>query len=510
MNDILHELKSLRNKNSKSAGVIDGLTNSEDIAEHFKTLYAHIYNTHHDKVHLNKFMQENNHNISQNDIDIVEKITPDLVKNLISKFNNNKNDSTYDWKSDALKAGVGSLADPLCDLMRSLIIHGHIPNIFLLCSLVPIVKNNNSSKLSSSNYRLIAISALLLKLFDQILLELSQPNLKPSSYQFGFQSGLSTGLCTWSLTETINYFRNRDTPAFLCLMDLTKAFDLVKLSLLFRKFKYKVAPIFIRFLIYSYIHQECAVSWNGVHSSVFNITNGVRQGAVLSPALFNIYIDDLFNELSNSGYGCKIQDLYFGCFGYADDIALVAPCREALQNMINICAKFFDHHGIKISTDSDIKKTKTKVLVYGVVNKPSSLILGTKPLPFVLSWSHLGHKLCSDESYLQDMTERRHQLVGKFYSLQQELGDQNPRVMFRLIRIYLLHLYGSQLWDIYDDGMSKLWTAWHRIIKGVFKLPLPTHRYLLNHLIDYDHIKKIIIRRFSKFSLQIEASRILI
>ena len=77
---------------------------------------------------------------------------------------------------------------------------------------------------------------------------------------------------------------------FLCCMDLTKAFDNVKLSILFHKLKDKVPPIIIRILIYSYIHQECFISWSGVKSSVFSIKNGVRQGAVLSPTLFNIYI----------------------------------------------------------------------------------------------------------------------------------------------------------------------------------------------------------------------------
>lgn len=48
------------------------------------------------------------------------------------------------------------------------------------------------------------------------------------------------------------------------------------------------------------------MSWNGVNSTPFNITNVVRQGAVLSHAVFNIYIDELFTELSTSGYGCKI------------------------------------------------------------------------------------------------------------------------------------------------------------------------------------------------------------
>ena len=174
-----------------------------------------------------------------------------------------------------------------------MLVHGFIPRIFLICSLVPIVKNANASKANSENYRLIAISSLLLKILDHIILYICNTKLKPSSHQFGFQKGLSTNICTWILNETVNYFRNRNTPVYLCLMDLTKAFDNVKLSLLFKKLENKIPPLFIRILVHSYLNQECFVSWSGVKSSSFQIKNGVRQGAVLSPIVFNIYIDSI-------------------------------------------------------------------------------------------------------------------------------------------------------------------------------------------------------------------------
>ena len=124
--------------------------------------------------------------------------------------------------------------------------------LFLLCSLVPLVKNSNASnKTTSDNYRLIAISSLILKILDHVVLFICDSKLTPSSHQFGFQQGVSTTFCTWVLQETITYFRNRDTPVYLCLMDLTKAFDNVKLSLLFKKLKNKVPPILTRILIIS-------------------------------------------------------------------------------------------------------------------------------------------------------------------------------------------------------------------------------------------------------------------
>ena len=136
MSDILHEIKSLRNKNSKSAGVVDGHTESDTIADNFKNIYQNIFNTHNDQEDLKEFLDENNGKISQTDIDLVNTITPQMVKKFIDKFHNNKGDSSFNWKSDALKAGVDILAEPLCDLLKSLILHVYIPKIFLSIYLV--------------------------------------------------------------------------------------------------------------------------------------------------------------------------------------------------------------------------------------------------------------------------------------------------------------------------------------------------------------------------------------
>ena len=62
------------------------------------------------------------------------------------------------------------------------------------------------------------------------------------------------------------------------------------------------------------------------------------------------------------------------------------------------------------------------------------------------------------------------------------------------------------MWDIFSDDAVQLWTAWHRLIKYTYELPLPTHRYLLNDIVDGYHLKKMIIRRFINFSLKISSS----
>ena len=85
-----------------------------------------------------------------------------------------------------------------------------------------------------------------------------------------------------------------------------------------------------------YTNQKCSVRWRSQHSDYFNVATGVKQGGVISLILFSCYIDKLFSQLEYSGLGCHVGASYAGAFGYADDIARVAPSPQSLRKMISI------------------------------------------------------------------------------------------------------------------------------------------------------------------------------
>ena len=72
----------------------------------------------------------------------------------------------------------------------------------------------------------------------------------------------------------------------------------------------------------------------------FNVSNGVRQGRVLSPKLFAIYIDDLSQDLAMCKSGCYINEQYMTHVMYANDICLLAPSAIGLQWMLDVCFKY--------------------------------------------------------------------------------------------------------------------------------------------------------------------------
>ena len=450
--DNLKEVKNLRGNSVKSASNIDGRANPLDISNHFKNLYKEIFNTHSDTDEVKTILDEINESMKPSDISVVDKINPDLVKRVIKNLLSDKNDPLYQFKSNAFKIGDDSLCAPLCDLLKAFIIHGHVPDIFLVCSLIPIIKDSRASSMSSDNYRLIAITSLILKLFDGVLLELCGNDLKPSTLQFGFQRGQSTTMAMWTLMETVSYFTNRGGPVYLCLMDLTKAFDHVKFSVLFRLLCGKIPVILLRFIIFSYTHQSCSVQWQHNRSETFSIHNGVRQGSIASPTYFNIYINQIFEDLENSNLGCRIGELSYSIIGYADDLALLAPSRGTLQVMVDKCEQFFSSRGIRVSTHVIAEKSKTVCLAFNAPCVPKPLVLYGVKLPFVKQHKHLGHMISEDESMKVDLDLKINATIGKFHSLRQQMGLQDPIVMLTLTNTYLLSLYGSNYISGFPTG----------------------------------------------------------
>ena len=100
------------------------------------------------------------------------------------------------------------------------------------------------------------------------------------------------------------------------------------------------------------------VKWGTVYSEEFPIPLGMKQGGILSPKFFSIYIDDLIKLLRKKGIGCHVLEMFVACILFADDMALMAPSRSALQKMIDICTDYCD----KLCLNFNAKKSKIMIL----------------------------------------------------------------------------------------------------------------------------------------------------
>ena len=189
--------------------------------------------------------------------------------------------------------------------------------------LVPIVKNKRASICSKANYRPIALASIVSKIFEKLLYDRISYALTTCSNQFGFKTKHSTDMCIYAFKEAVLKYRSLNSNVYSCFLDASKAFDRVNHYVLFDKLLKRGVPLcVVRILIFWYTSQTMYVRWNNVISSGFGVSNGVRQGGILSPYLFCVYMDDLSIKLNDIKVGCTIGTTLINHLMYADDLVL--------------------------------------------------------------------------------------------------------------------------------------------------------------------------------------------
>ena len=175
----------------------------------------------------------------------------------------------------------------------------------------------------------------------------------------------------------MQHYKNNGTNVHVCLLDASKAFDKILFDKLFQKLLDRKFPArYINILINSYLDQDIRVKWGSTLSNAFSGVNGVRQGGVISPILFTVYIDSLITELESSKAGCWIGHHYYGCLVFADDIKLMSPSSTGLQRMVDVCAKFGKENAITFN------EKKSVCMKFGVNDQKPDILLDGK----ILKW----------------------------------------------------------------------------------------------------------------------------
>ena len=104
--------------------------------------------------------------------------------------------------------------------------------------------------------------------------------------------------------------------------------------------------VFVRLLVYWYRTQNACVRWGTACSEMFTVSNGVRQGGILSPLFVNVYMDGSSDILCGTECGCTMGGRMINHLMYADDLVILSPSAKGLQRLVDICAAYGDIHDI--------------------------------------------------------------------------------------------------------------------------------------------------------------------
>ena len=209
-----------------AAITIDGMR--EDIPNHFANIFEDLYNSVSDEKEVQDFQLALKKRINQSSMRDVLKVTPSLIAEAVLHLKSGKSDPVFEFSSDCIKNAPTLFYEHLALVFRSFLIHGHISSELMVSTLIPLLKDKLGDICASSNYRSIALSRLIFKIFDWVIILLYGERLNLDDLQFSYQPNVSTNMCTWMAVETIQHFLRNGSEVFICAMDMSKAFDKVK------------------------------------------------------------------------------------------------------------------------------------------------------------------------------------------------------------------------------------------------------------------------------------------
>ena len=206
------------------------------------------------------------------------------------------------------------------------------------------------------------------------------------------------------------------------------------------------------------------VRWGETISDFFNVTNGVRQGSILSPYFFNVYVDDLSGKLNDMNIGCMVGALIVNHLLYADDLVLISPSSRGLHRLLGECEKY------GIENDILFNGTKSAVMCFRSSSsfkfKIPDFSLNNTVIPRVSNLKYLGHHLCETSSDAMDIERQRRKIFVQGNSLIRKFFMCTIDVKLTLFQSFCSPLYTAHLWTRYSNtDITKCYRAYHNTLK---------------------------------------------
>ena len=373
------------------------------------------------------------------------------------------------------------LVKHLTIILNAIVATGHIPPSFTHGLVLPIPKGHNKDLSNPSNYRGISLLSNISKVLERLVLlhlQALDPPLSLNPLQGGFRPQLSCLHSAFILQETIQHLREHGKKAFVAFLDVRKAFDTVWHEGLLVKLHRRGIHGRLWHLIQAwYAQSTAAVQWDSHQSSHFPVLQGVRQGAILSPLLYCIFVDELLDNLHASGHGAKVGEVYCGAPMYADDVALIAESPDELQAMLNIVSSYATRWRYQLNPE------KSAVMVFGESSRSRST--GRLNRKWYLCNSlihetdhqhHLGILRSVLNSTIQRTNERCSAARSAFFALNavgSRFGCLHPITTHRIYSTLCLPilLYSAELWALPKTELQIMERVHRKILRTAQGLP---------------------------------------
>ena len=344
-----------------------------------------------------------------------------------------------------------------------------------------------------NNYRGICIMNALLKvlctLMNNRLTTFCLNNNLINREQIGFQKNSRTSDHILTLKTIVNKYvvDQKGKKLYTCFVDFQKAFDSVWHDGLFRKLENKgINGNFLELIKSIYKKTRCAVKINNRTTNFFGYGKGVQQGNPLSPLLFNLYINDLFETLKNDSSVSLDNQHNINALMYADDLIILSTTEHGLQKSLDALNEYCKKWKLSIN----VKKTKCMVFSKGTNTRNAEFSVGEKQITNTKEYKYLGITVNSKNcSFIPTMTDLGCKANKAIYSLLSKIPlKQAPiKTMLNLFDTCIapILLYGSEVWAPYLNYNDTKWdnTIVERVHTQFLKRLLGVNRSTTNVLV---------------------------
>ena len=502
--DFWKEVKSMSNSKTPLPTNIEGISGEERIVELWRKHYSDLFNC----------LRSGVCNIGGVEFNEGIVVRINEMEEAINKLENNKSSGLDSISAEHLKNASKKLVPLLSMCITGFLIHGFIPDSMIAVLLVPVIKDKTGKITSKDNYRPIALASVMSKVLEMILLARLEVFLLTKDNQFGFKKKHGTDMCIFALKEIVGKYRSLNSTMFLCFLDASKAFDRVNHVTLFRKLQEGgVPPYLVRILAFWYAHQAVKVRWGDAISTQFHVSNGVRQGGILSPFLFNLYMDGLSTQLNECKTGCMVGTKLVNHLMYADDLVIFCPYSGRMQKLLQICSVYGVENDIKYNAK------KSNMMIARCrddrdTNFPEFILSG-EALKVCSETKYLGHYITDEMTDDSDTLRQRRTLYGQGNTLKRKFHMCSNSVKASLFRAFCTPLYTAHLWRKFknSDSIEKIRVAYNdalRMLLGIRRWNVDLNRpNSASKMFEDNNVptfEEVIINLTAKFKVRLDKS----
>ena len=438
-NEYWEKLKKLRRTEQEISGIYIPF---KEWVQHFESKFQ--------ERETQKKNNDINHPHVFNNMD--NKITTKELKEMTNKLSKNKSCYFDLISTEMLIAAPYDTQNEISKIFNMILTSGIYPKEWGRAYISPLYKKG--AKDVANNYRPIAISSCIGKLFNAILNSRLVTFMEEKGflhdYQNGFKKKARTTDNIFILSTIIDKYRAEKKQVFANYIDLKGAYDCVDRTLLVEMLhEAEMGSSFIKMIESMYAQVEYTIKIGGLRSHFFKTGKGLKQGDTLSPMLFNFYIHKLVAKLGDHKDNPTLGDETIQCLLFADDIILLSLSEKGLkEKMIN--TKHFMHEiGMTIS------QAKSKVVVYNQTKKREKhpWIIEDIIIEETDSYSYLGLDITSKgRSCVQNtsLISKGRRAMYSLLNLAKELPVKLAIKLFTQL-IQPILLYGAEIWISYPQ-----------------------------------------------------------